>query len=156
MVGKRLLRQRRGEKVRSITPIAVGRLNCQAGQHHAQQPRDNIAPRGDGTIHIPNNKPPRARHRSRVPHPTQSVGWVSYVRREASTLSVLVAALSVLVAADRFFRNTSVANDRTHFQNNRAVRDVSNKLTPNKIAKCQSRSGNSPPGTQQVTPKVTK
>jgi hypothetical protein len=61
MVGKRLLHRGRGDQELSITQIAVGRVNCQASQHSAQEPCDNVAPRCDGTVHIPNDKSPPAR-----------------------------------------------------------------------------------------------
>jgi hypothetical protein len=56
MVGKSLLQRSRGDEERSITQITVGRVNCQTGQHCAQQPCDNVAPRCDGTVHVPNDK----------------------------------------------------------------------------------------------------
>jgi hypothetical protein len=52
MVGKRLVQRGRGDRVRSITQIAVRRVNCQAGQHRAQQPCDNAGPGCDGAIHV--------------------------------------------------------------------------------------------------------
>jgi len=56
MIEKRLV-QRSGYNGRSITLIAVGRMNCQAGQDRAQEPCDNVDSRCDGTIHaVPNDK----------------------------------------------------------------------------------------------------
>jgi hypothetical protein len=49
-----------GDKVRSVAQIAVRRVNGQTGQHCAQQPCDNASSRCDRTIHVPNDKPPRA------------------------------------------------------------------------------------------------
>jgi hypothetical protein len=56
MIEKRLVQQRSGYNGRSITLIAVGRMNCQAGQHRAQEPCDNVGSRCDGTIHVSNDK----------------------------------------------------------------------------------------------------
>jgi hypothetical protein len=61
MIGERLLRRRRGDRVWSITKIAVWRVNCQASQHCAQQPCDSADSRCDGTIHASNDKTPWAR-----------------------------------------------------------------------------------------------
>ena len=52
MVDKRLVWRRDGYNVRSITLVTVGRVNCQAGQHRAQEPCDEVGSACDGTIHV--------------------------------------------------------------------------------------------------------